>query len=126
MCKAATFRRKAATNPTTSAPSAPPITAPPRTVGGDPDARHPLARLNFPALILIRTYQLVLSPLLGRQCRFIPTCSMYAHEAFRRHHPIRAVRLTLWRIARCQPMTMGGYDPVPGYEPKRRTSEGAD
>jgi len=62
---------------------------------------------------LIRAYQLLLSPMLGGQCRFIPSCSQYAAEAIRRHGALRGSRLALWRILRCQPFSAGGYDPVP-------------
>ncbi|MEL6328056.1 MAG: membrane protein insertion efficiency factor YidD [Planctomycetota bacterium] len=62
---------------------------------------------------VIRLYRLVLSPLLGGHCRFEPTCSCYALEAYRLHGPIRGTRLTVQRILRCQPLCKGGYDPVP-------------
>jgi len=63
--------------------------------------------------ILIRAYQLLLSPILGGQCRFIPSCSEYAVEAIDRHGSVRGCWLTLRRIVRCQPFCQGGYDPVP-------------
>lgn len=65
------------------------------------------------ATILIRGYQLVLSPVLPGSCRFSPTCSCYALEAFRRHALARALRLTARRIGRCHPFHPGGNDPVP-------------
>jgi len=61
----------------------------------------------------IRLYQIGLSPLLGGQCRFHPTCSEYAREAIREHGAIRGVALSLHRIIRCQPFCSGGHDPVP-------------
>lgn len=64
-------------------------------------------------LWLIRGYQLAISPLLGANCRFHPTCSCYAHAAIERHGPLRGVWLTIKRILRCHPFTPGGYDPVP-------------
>lgn len=64
----------------------------------------------------IRLYRLTLSPILGRQCRFRPTCSCYALEAYHTHGPVRGTRLTLWRLLRCQPFCRGGYDPVPPSE----------
>jgi putative membrane protein insertion efficiency factor len=61
----------------------------------------------------IRAYQLVLSPWLGRQCRFEPTCSAYAAEAIERHGPLRGSVLALRRVGRCHPWGGSGYDPVP-------------
>jgi len=60
---------------------------------------------------LVRGYQLVISPLLGRHCRFQPTCSQYAIEAIRRHGVLRGSVKSLRRIARCHPWHPGGYDP---------------
>jgi putative membrane protein insertion efficiency factor len=62
---------------------------------------------------LIRLYQLTLSPWLGRQCRYEPTCSNYAAEAVTRHGARRGVWLALKRIGRCHPWGRSGYDPVP-------------
>ncbi|MEM7080205.1 MAG: membrane protein insertion efficiency factor YidD [Pseudomonadota bacterium] len=62
---------------------------------------------------LIRGYQLTLSPWIGRQCRFYPTCSQYAMEALRQHGPWRGMYLALGRIGRCHPWHAGGVDPVP-------------
>lgn len=61
----------------------------------------------------IRLYQLTLSPWLGRQCRFYPTCSRYAHEAIDRHGLGKGGRLALSRLARCHPFHTGGVDLVP-------------
>ncbi len=61
----------------------------------------------------VRAYQLVLSPLLGRQCRFLPTCSHYAMEALERHGGVKGGWLALRRILRCHPFAAAGYDPVP-------------
>ena len=65
------------------------------------------------AVAAIRFYQLALSPLKGPCCRFTPTCSEYAAEAFRIHGFIRGFFLSLWRLLRCNPLCKGGYDPVP-------------
>jgi uncharacterized protein len=65
------------------------------------------------ALLAIRAYQLLLSPLLPSACRFWPTCSRYSYEAFERHGLCRGTRMTLCRLARCHPFHPGGYDPVP-------------
>ncbi|MBN2344919.1 MAG: membrane protein insertion efficiency factor YidD [Candidatus Aminicenantes bacterium] len=64
-------------------------------------------------LLLIRGYQLTLSPLLGRHCRFLPTCSQYALEAVTRFGALRGAWLALRRILRCHPFHAGGHDPVP-------------
>lgn len=64
--------------------------------------------------VLIRGYQLVLSPLLGPSCRFVPTCSEYAREAVARHGAARGGTLALRRLLRCHPWGGAGLDPVPG------------
>ena len=62
---------------------------------------------------LIRLYQLTLSPWLGTQCRYDPTCSRYAAEALERYGVRRGVWLALKRLGRCHPWGRSGYDPVP-------------
>lgn len=64
-------------------------------------------------IILIRIYQLVLSPLFGNCCRFYPSCSHYACQAVAEHGALKGAWLTAWRLLRCQPFNAGGYDPVP-------------
>ena len=64
-------------------------------------------------LLLIRGYQLFISPLIGPRCRFYPTCSHYALEALRAHGLRRGGWLALRRIFRCHPWNPGGVDPVP-------------
>ena len=68
---------------------------------------------TFPLLILIRGYQLIISPLLGSNCRFIPTCSEYAMESLRSHGLIKGSYLTIKRIGKCHPWGGHGYDPIP-------------
>jgi putative membrane protein insertion efficiency factor len=62
---------------------------------------------------LIRLYQLLLSPLLGANCRFEPTCSVYATEAIKRYGVIKGGYLSFRRLIKCHPFHEGGYDPVP-------------
>jgi hypothetical protein len=62
---------------------------------------------------LIRVYQYALSPLMGRSCRYVPTCSEYTVEAIRKHGAIKGGWLGAKRIGRCHPWHPGGYDPVP-------------
>ena len=67
-----------------------------------------------PLLIaLIRAYRYLLSPWIGNQCRFHPTCSHYSEEAIQRHGAIKGCGLTIWRLLRCNPWSTGGQDPVP-------------
>ena len=68
---------------------------------------------TFPLLILIRVYQLIISPLLGSNCRFMPTCSEYAMESLRSYGLIKGFYLTIKRIGKCHPWGGHGYDPIP-------------
>ncbi len=65
------------------------------------------------ALLLIRGYQALLSPLLGRHCRFHPTCSAYTYEAIEKYGFARGAGLGVRRLLRCHPFHEGGIDPVP-------------
>lgn len=64
-------------------------------------------------ILLVRAYRRFLSPLLGQQCRFHPSCSAYGLEALQVHGAPRGTWLIIRRIARCQPFHPGGHDPVP-------------
>ena len=66
-----------------------------------------------PLIFLINIYRRVISPLFPPCCRFQPTCSSYAISALRIHGFFKGSLLTIWRILRCQPLSKGGYDPVP-------------
>jgi putative membrane protein insertion efficiency factor len=70
----------------------------------------PVARI---LVALIAGYRYLVSPLLGRSCRFFPSCSEYALEALQRHGALRGSWLAARRVARCHPWHPGGYDPVP-------------
>lgn len=69
--------------------------------------------LAWPLLLLVRFYRFALSPWLGANCRYDPTCSSYAIEALQKHGAFRGGALTVKRIARCHPWGDSGYDPVP-------------
>ena len=62
---------------------------------------------------LLVVYRRLLSPLLGENCRFYPTCSRYAIEAIRAHGALRGSWLAVRRVGRCHPFHVGGVDPVP-------------
>lgn len=69
--------------------------------------------LGTPLTALLRGYKKWLSPLLGQNCRFHPSCSDYARISLARFGTTRGVWLATWRIVRCQPLCRGGIDPVP-------------
>lgn len=62
---------------------------------------------------LVRCYRLFISPVMGPHCRFYPTCSHYAEQAFAEHGLGKGLWLTLCRLGRCHPLCTGGFDPVP-------------
>jgi putative membrane protein insertion efficiency factor len=64
-------------------------------------------------LFLIRIYQVTLSPMLGKSCRYTPSCSKYTFEAIQKHGAIKGGWLGLKRILSCHPWGGSGYDPVP-------------
>jgi uncharacterized protein len=72
-------------------------------------ARHYLQSLS---IALIRAYQILISPILPRSCRFHPTCSEYALTAIRRYGALRGIGLGIRRLMKCHPFHPGGYDPV--------------
>jgi uncharacterized protein len=82
--------------------------------------------------VMIRAYQLLISPLFQPSCRYLPTCSDYAIEALAQHGPMRGAGLAILRLARCHPWGGSGYDPVPAFRPvgpaetRRRRRPSAD
>ncbi len=64
-------------------------------------------------LALLKAYSYLISPLLGNNCRFHPSCSAYAREAILMHGSLRGAWLALRRLLRCHPFAQGGLDPVP-------------
>lgn len=72
-----------------------------------------MSRVPAQALIfLVRVYQVALSPHLGGQCRFSPSCSNYAIEALSVHGALKGLAMASRRLLRCHPLSAGGYDPV--------------
>lgn len=69
--------------------------------------------LSKSALMLIKFYQDAISPMLLPRCKYIPTCSQYATECYKKYNFFKATALTVYRILRCNPFSKGGYDPVP-------------
>ena len=67
---------------------------------------------------LVKGYRLFISPMLGSNCRFTPSCSTYSLEALQKHGAAAGTYLTIARITRCQPWCKGGHDPVPLEKPR--------
>ena len=75
--------------------------------------------LAWPLIGLVKVDRVAISPWLGMNCRFQPTCSEYAIEALRLHGVVKGSWLALRRIGRCHPWGGSGHDPVPGTEEDR-------
>ena len=75
--------------------------------------------MKYIAIALIKLYRKFISPIKPPCCRFTPTCSAYALEAYLKRGFFVGTALTVWRILRCNPFSKGGYDPVPerGFRP---------
>jgi len=69
--------------------------------------------MKYIAILFIKLYQVLLSPLLPNACRFTPTCSQYTIEALKKHGFFKGLWLSIKRISRCRPGGGSGYDPVP-------------
>ncbi|MHA1540682.1 MAG: membrane protein insertion efficiency factor YidD [Alphaproteobacteria bacterium] len=76
--------------------------------------------LKFIIIKFIRLYQILLSPILGRSCRFNPSCSAYTIEAIEKHGVINGGWLAIKRISKCHPYGKSGYDPVPSVKKDKR------
>lgn len=70
--------------------------------------------LALPLIAIVQAYKLFISPFLGQNCRFYPSCSCYAHQALTLHGPLKGSYLSVKRIIKCQPLHPGGIDLVPG------------
>lgn len=79
--------------------------------------------LAWPLIQLLRFYRVAVSPWLGANCRFEPTCSSYAIEALRLHGVLKGTGLAVRRIVRCHPWGGSGYDPVPTASKERDEPE---
>lgn len=66
-------------------------------------------------ILLVKFYRKFISPLTPPKCKYYPTCSAYAVEAFRKYGALRGLLLAGWRILRCNPWSLGGIDPVPDH-----------
>ncbi|WP_018616152.1 membrane protein insertion efficiency factor YidD [Segetibacter koreensis] len=69
--------------------------------------------VTYPFILLIKIYQVGISPIIGPKCRFTPTCSQYGKEALQKYGIFKGGWLTLKRIGRCHPFGSHGFDPVP-------------
>ena len=69
--------------------------------------------ISFPLILMIRLYQLFISPLLGQNCRYLPTCSEYSVKSLKEHGLFRGSILSIKRISKCLPWGSHGFDPVP-------------
>ena len=67
----------------------------------------------YPLIVCIRGYQLIISPFIGQNCRYLPTCSEYTIECLEKFGIIKGTFLSLKRISKCHPWGNHGYDPVP-------------
>ena len=67
----------------------------------------------YPLIFIIKIYQLIFSPLIGKNCRYLPTCSEYAIESFKSYGLFRGFFYVIRRISKCHPFGNHGFDPVP-------------
>ena len=74
--------------------------------------------LIFPLVFLIKIYQFLISPIIGKNCRFNPTCSNYALEALKKHGLFLGMYYSIIRISKCHPWGGSGHDPVPSKKLK--------
>ncbi|XP_021888356.1 UPF0161 protein At3g09310 [Carica papaya] len=75
------------------------------------------------ALSLLQFYKREISPLMPKSCRYIPTCSEYSMEAYKKYGVVKGTVLTAWRLCRCNPLGGSGFDPPRWYDETRPTEE---
>ena len=78
----------------------------------NPERKPAASLLAYPLIFLIYLYRYTLSPIMGNQCRFYPTCSHYAEDALRKHGALRGSWYAVRRLLKCHPWHEGGFDPV--------------
>ena len=69
--------------------------------------------LIYPLIFIIKIYQFIFSPLIGKNCRYLPTCSEYAIESLKLHGLFRGSFFAIKRILKCHPFSNHGFDPIP-------------
>ena len=69
--------------------------------------------LTYPLILFLKIYQLFISPIIGQNCRYLPTCSEYTIECLKQFGIIKGTFLSFKRISKCHPWGNHGYDPVP-------------
>ncbi len=69
--------------------------------------------LTYPFILIVKFYQSYISPLIGTNCRYTPTCSQYSIKSLKKHGLFIGLYLSIKRIIKCNPLFKGGYDPVP-------------
>ena len=67
----------------------------------------------YPLIFIIKIYQFIFSPLIGKNCRYLPTCSNYAIESLKLHGLLRGSFFAIRRISKCHPFGGQGFDPIP-------------
>jgi uncharacterized protein len=81
-------------------------------VSAETSPARPVKALRWVAVLPIRLWQLLVSPLIGERCKYYPSCSEYAAQAIGRFGILRGLVLAGWRLLRCNPWSHGGFDPV--------------
>ena len=71
--------------------------------------------MRYLLLTLLKLYQWLISPVIGSNCRFYPTCSQYSYDSIARHGAYQGIKLSLKRLSKCHPWHQGGLDPVPQH-----------
>ncbi|EOY07497.1 UPF0161 protein [Theobroma cacao] len=75
------------------------------------------------ALSVLKFYKREISPLIPKSCRFVPTCSEYSMEAYKKYGVVKGTVLTAWRLCRCNPLGGSGFDPPRWFDEERPTEE---